>query len=318
MSKPGAHRHTVDWALHIDEWDEAISICDGAVGPNGLHSVARITSGVTDFTVDAFDELGVGEPEALRQACRGVARLVTSLASVQDEKLDEVRTGRLIRFVLHGDRGAILCFSVVPGQFLVGFTLAPVPDGVRLTAVPEVQAADETMAGLVLRLRRRLGLGSQNPGGFEPADRPSSDRSVPVVEGPVDRAEYGPIEAAVDPADLHLVAFKSPYADELVVDRLGHPLLSRFFGLTTVESRRKFYRDLARELPKTAGQAGRLVRASLDGALLRLVLDVEQGAVYCYRMSAGHYLIGVTLDQTQVATAEEKLARLALDLADLP
>jgi hypothetical protein len=309
-----AHRHTVNSALHIDEMDAALRICDEVVDVAGPQSIVRITSGVTDFAVDAFDDLPDGS-QRLRQACNKTARLVASVTTIQDGKLADVRTGQLIRVVLHGERGAVYCLSVVPGQYIVGFTIAPAPDDTDLSKVNPVHATDEAISALVGRLRNRMGLTEQNPGSFHRRGETRSDRSLPpAVAGQRDRAEFGLMEAEVDPADLHLAALMAP-GDELVVDQLGHPQLSRFFGLIGVEARRKFYAEFARDLPKTAGQLGRLVRTSVGGSLVRLVLDVEQGAVYWYRLGAGRYLMGVTLDQEQVEAADDKMARLARRLS---
>jgi hypothetical protein len=312
MSGP-AHKHTVDSALHIDELDEALRICDEAIDAAGPQSIIRITSGVTDFTVDAFDEL-LPDSQRLRDACNRTARLVASVTTIQDGRLTEARTGELIRVVLHGEQGAVYCLSVVPGQYIVGFTAAPTTEGAELSRVGSVHATDEAISALVGRLRRRMGLNEQNPGSYYRRGETRSDRSrPPAVTGRRDRPEFELIDEQVDPADLHLAALMAP-GDELVVDQLGHPHLSRFFGLIGVEARRKFYSEFARDLPRTAGHLGRLVRTSVGGSLLRLVLDVEQGAVYWYRLDAGRYLVGVTLDQEQVEAADDKMARLALQL----
>lgn len=315
MSTPGpAHKHTVYSALHIDEMDEALRICDEVVDVAGPQCIVRITSGVTDFAVDAFDELSY-ESQRLREACNKTARLVASVTTIQDGKLNDVRTGQLIRVVLHGDRGAVYCLSVVPGQFIVGFTVAASPDGAELSRVNQVHATDEAISALVGRLRERMGLTHQNPGSYQRRGETRSDRSLPpTIVGSRDRTELKLIEAEVDPADLHLSALMAP-GDELIVDQLNHPRLSRFFGLIGIEARRKFYGGFARDLPKTAGQLGRLVRTSVGGSMVRLVLDVEQGAVYWYRLGAGRYLMGVTLDQEQVKAADDKMARLAHQLS---
>jgi len=39
----------------------------------------------------------------------------------------------------------------------------------------------------------------------------------------------------------------------------------------------------------------------------------NRGALYYYRVKFGEYLVGVTLDQSRVSHADEKLAQLAVD-----
>jgi hypothetical protein len=81
--------------------------------------------------------------------------------------------------------------------------------------------------------------------------------------------------------------------------------------MMTVDARRKFYNDFAMELSNVVSTLGRLTRSSVGGRLFRLVLDVEQGAIFYYRLRVNDYLVGVTLDQDQVHVADDKMALLA-------
>jgi hypothetical protein len=42
------------------------------------------------------------------------------------------------------------------------------------------------------------------------------------------------------------------------------------------------------------------------------VLDVEQGAIYYYRIRPAEYLVGVTIIQRKVAEADRKIAEISL------
>jgi hypothetical protein len=97
----------------------------------------------------------------------------------------------------------------------------------------------------------------------------------------------------------------------LSVDYFGDEQVGPFFTLITIGSRRKFYADLALGLPHMLGPFRRLARSTVGGQLLRVTLDVEQGAVYYYQLNSADYLVGVTLDQNQVSVADEKMALLA-------
>jgi hypothetical protein len=54
------------------------------------------------------------------------------------------------------------------------------------------------------------------------------------------------------------------------------------------------------------------------GVLVRTVLDIEQGALYYYWIDRNVYLTGLTMDQSKVLVADEKLRRLANALGRLP
>lgn len=310
----------------VEEWADAIGACDAAVSPAGLHMVIRVSSGVADFALDVLDdvadriaEVGIDDgPAKVRQSCLRTARLVTSIMTQQDERLAEARSGALIRLLVQGDNGAIFCQSVVPGQFLVGYTVASTPHRIELAEAGPVHRGDQAISRLATALRKLVGLGSQNPGSYDWQGAVTVDRSgPPVVQGSAQRAEYHLLAAAVDPVDLHFVCLATRGRDDdLVLDHFGHQNLRRFHGLISIESRRKVYYDLARELPRTFGQLSRLLRGSTGGSVRRLVLDVELGAVYCYHLGPGSSLVGATLDQEQVLRTDRKLAHLAVELVE--
>jgi hypothetical protein len=303
------------------------------VKPGGPHWVAQISNGVEDFTVDVFPYPDLCPPrvldqvESLRNNCSSAARLVSIFAADHSRRLEEVRTGRLIRVVLHAEGGAIYCYSVVPDQYVVGLRLGQTPDQVPydiVSTLPEIKLADESIACLINELRQRIGLRTQNPGGFKtqkqstlsgdlskPFAMPASDTALHIEGIDSDGSLSTLCQAAVDPADLQLVSVCRGPNLKLSVDYFGHEQVGRFFTLITIDSRRKFYADLALGLPHMLGPFRRLARSTVGGQLLRVTLDVEQGAVYYYRLNSADYLVGVTLDQSQVNVADKKMALLA-------
>lgn len=54
------------------------------------------------------------------------------------------------------------------------------------------------------------------------------------------------------------------------------------------------------------------------GIFIRTILDVEQGSLSYYYIDKDVYLIGVTLDQSQVLAVDEKLRFLANEIGLLP
>lgn len=322
------------WAAqHVGaEIERVRALFAAAVDPaGGVHALIEVNSGTEDLSFDVLDapelagHLPSQDPGELRAGCRSAARLVSSFTISKEERLDEAGTGRLIRTVLHGDGGAVLCYSVVPGQYLVGFVFGPataLPDTL-LCDIPLVDAADRAMTRLVNQLRHRMELPPQDAGGWAddsalsaPADtggQTASDRAH-VYPNDTGGPEFDPLLELVDNADLHFVSRVRARNVDMTVDHFGHSELRVPTGLGTPDARRKFYLDLAQELFHAAAQQGRLVRSTVGGTLRRLVLDVEQGAVYFYRLTAGDYLVGVTLYQRQVNASDRKMSLLATRL----
>jgi hypothetical protein len=116
--------------------------------------------------------------------------------------------------------------------------------------------------------------------------------------------------------DLHYVAY---YANkELVfrVDVLNDPVLARFYGLVGAEERREAYERHGRTVDKIMGRLNTDFRTLDSGALIRLVLDVERGALYYFvvHSESERFLVGVTLDQDMVHVTDGKLQVLVDDI----
>jgi hypothetical protein len=102
--------------------------------------------------------------------------------------------------------------------------------------------------------------------------------------------------------------------DEIVflADVFEHDELSLYFaGPVTPSYRRRYYRELGEQLAEIRTRLGRVSAHMLSGRLKRVVLDVEQGAVYYFRVSSRVYLVGVTLHQPRVRTMDLRMAELA-------
>jgi hypothetical protein len=215
------------------------------------------------------------------------------------------------------------CDSVVPDQHVIAFgRTGPPPDGLPWTAATGVRTADELTSQLATDLRRRVSRRSQNPGGWETAHDPDDDidPSLVPIARPGSLRETGDVTSLladqcrkfVDPRDLHHASWWVDDRPVFTMDVFEDTKVGRFFNEgITVAQRRRYYDGLGRRLPALATQLGRTCRRTLGGRLERLVLDVESGAIYYYRVRAGQYLVGVTLDQNEVYPADEKIARLA-------
>src|SRR5262249_53963706 len=121
----------------------------------------------------------------------------------------------------------------------------------------------------------------------------------------------------VSPVDLQLVAYCRNGQVEFSVDQFDDPQLGSYFQEISVIERRQFYRDMCRQFPMIAQKFGRISMLATGGRIERLVLDVEQGALYYYRVRPGDYLVGITIDQRQVASADDKVGEMTLHCRDI-
>lgn len=320
-----------EWhASHADErFSETRDRCrDAILGGKALHYLALHTGCVTDFTVDVlndsqFTDWISGSPDSRRSVCQRAGRDLSGIVIDVDDRLEYVRTGALIRTVVQGARGSMYCNSVVPGQYLTGHCFTSTVENSPLELC-DGKVADITLAQLVTGLRKRLSLGSQNPGGwltFRPSGEDlASGKSIvvppdvcgqPHIEKKQDDQRIDVCAAEVDCRDLHYVAYCRDGEVIFSVDHLGHKRLNSFYTQINVEDRRRFYHDFCQQFPLLVGRLGRIAGPLVGSRPERVVLDVEQGALYSYRIRTAEYLVGVTINQHQVAAVDDKLARLA-------
>lgn len=312
-------------APHVDAgWDDVVEMLLTAVrGEHLLCHLGHYTDGFDDLAVDVLGGQDTDHEEHRPEDYLAAARTLSSAVSELEADLVRVRTGSLIRAVLQTGEGAAYCDAVVPDQHLVGFAKTePPPAGLPWTAARNVRAADELTSKLATGLRARVSRQSLNPGGWQTAHDPDDDVDpalVPVAR-PGSLRETGDVTSAladqcrkfVDSRDLHHVAWWVDGEPVFTIDVFDDTKVGRFFNEgITVAQRRRYYDDLCRRLPALVTQFGRICRKTLGGRLERVVLDVEQGAIYYYRVRACQFLVGVTLDQNEVASADEKVARLA-------
>lgn len=298
---------------------EAIELCERMMTQDhGVRHLSYYSSGVFHFGFDRSegDPPGEGETEAYVNAGRRLAFAVEGL----DRRLAEVSTGSLIRTVLHGESAAVFCHAVMPGEHLVAVTRSEARPGVSLPGTPVVRAADRAVAALVTAIRQHVSLSTQNPGGWlterPPGKDPAPVRSEPgatKVRGDAGHRYAGPLTDALEPSILPYVAYHRG-DDEVAVDRFDHPAAARYFGHITPQARRNFYSQWGRRFPQLAGELVQVTRKAFGGPLLRVVLDLEQGAIYYFRVRPGEHLFGVTFDQSEVAAADDRMGRLAVSV----
>jgi hypothetical protein len=241
-----------------------------------------------------------------RQLCAAFEQL--------DQDMQPAYTGALIRAVFRTDDAEIVCDPVVRSQYVVGIGYT----GDRDAYIDEASDVDRSVAGLITDLRGEVGLSSQNPGGFETetADVAPSAASPPHSSSrrPLPRPIKEACLNALNAAGLHLVAYCVDDEVAFVADVLDHAALGLYFaGAVTPDYRRAYYQSLCDRLGELRAQLNRVTAILLRGRLKRVVLDVEQGAVYYLRVSGRVHLVGVTLHQPRVHNADVRMAQLAIE-----
>ncbi|KAB1940241.1 hypothetical protein F8271_16590 [Micromonospora sp. ALFpr18c] len=293
----------------------------------GVYHVAHYTTGVLDFALDLFAHPSApppddeADPPQRREAHRRVGAQLVYRASELNRRLGELHTGALIRTVVQTRTGLVFCNSVVGNEHVVGFAAVPGADAEAVADPSRVSVVDQAAAHLATDLRRLLRQQSQNPGGW---DADPNGEPAPAVASADDFQPHrtgsttldGAVTAALHPGGLHYLSHHRMGDQAWAVDVLGHPDLDQFFNRgVTVADRRDRYQRLAGDLSLLALQVGRDLRRAVAGDVTRLVLDVEMGAVYYYRLSPDDYLVGVTLEQDSVAVADAEMATVARRLS---
>lgn len=135
---------------------------------------------------------------------------------------------------------------------------------------------------------------------------------------PIDEEVVGLCRNAVSPNDLNFVGYFVNGSCRFYLDALDNDTLNRFFRNFSRDDRRRAYEHAGRQLAWTVQRLNTYLRRLQGGILIRTVLDVEQGALYYCWLDKDVYLIGVTMDQSRVLIADEKLRLLANSIGLLP
>lgn len=313
------YRYVADYLAGRPPQDR-LECCESAVlADPGLQYVAHYSDQTCNFALDKLDRPYLAatldsRPEQVRRAILEVGDELVYRLQDFDQRLAPLQTGAVIRTVYQTLRGALFCYAVVPGEYVVAFCADSTAGGVALTQQAAVRQTDQAVAALVTELRCQLSRGGQNPGGWKPGD-PTHER----VPSPVQSAtEIGPTAIAcrdaLSVAQLHYVAWIKNREIVYAADALDIPQLSRFFPNRdiTPARRREMYERLAWLLGLVSPELSGLIEPVVGEPLQRMVLDVEGGAIYWYRRAAGEFLMGVTLDQSQVQHADDDIANLTI------
>lgn len=113
-------------------------------------------------------------------------------------------------------------------------------------------------------------------------------------------------------SSLHYVAYHARGKGLFRVDVLDHPDMAPLVGLAAPDRHREIYENYGTRLKSLMTHLDDDFDELDSGRLIRLVLDVEKGAVFVIEVHehSGRYLLGVTLDQSHVDVADRELRTL--------
>ena len=317
-------------ADHLDEEFASTStaIRNAAAKTPAVDFLAHYNRGVFSFEVDHLDdEEDLRASAGLRDRIKLLGQQFSFMMQLLDRTLQEARTGGLIRVVLHSEEGGASCGCVVPDEHVFGLvfeSLRRVAPEELITHAASVLATDRAVSDLATVLRARLRLPSANLGGRE-TESVARGGELKEPTGPPVTVRYDdadPVaerfarvaESALHPDNLQFVAYCAGGNAVTTTDYLADRHLAPRFEQISVAARREFYRRFSGDLGALALRFNQTARDALGGVLQRLVLDVEQGAIFYYRLGAGRYLVGVTIDQSRVSVADDVMAKLTKDM----
>ncbi|GLY85895.1 hypothetical protein [Actinoallomurus iriomotensis] len=303
----------------------------------GPHYLAKYDHGVYEFAVDVLDDgelfsAGSDASPDRRHFYQAAGQQLAFMMTALDQQLNDLETGRLIRMVLHAERGAMFCMSVTPKNYVLAivFGAAAALKGRTTRVLPQVglvRDADVFVSGIVDGLRDRLGIPSQNPGGWK-SPMPATD--APSPEEPANDETF---RSAVQRRSSPLSTLGGRLPDLLRPDELVYLAHCRSGDIVAEAdlldheqvvalrpahlpppAMRTLYRRTAEGFVTFTRQLSQLARQAVRGRMLRIVLDVEQGAVYYYRLGPRDYLVGVTVNQKRVSQADRRMGELVAGL----
>jgi hypothetical protein len=293
------------------EFDARLAVCTQAVNLGAVHHLAQYNYGTLDFSIDVLDQVDPASASKNTDTSRrkeDVGHLGRQLHFMMRDigaALEECDSGRLIRAKFDVGAGALLFYEVLPGEYLVGLALG----------AGSVPAADRAMAGAVGKIRGLLSLSDQNPGGFTPrngepvglapADPASFTASRAGGAGEADDVFLGLAFTELERGSLHYAARFEKSACTSSADILDDQRLRDFFTKITRERRRAVYQELGGHFHALSGSVDRALYGIVGQRTLRTVLDVEEGALYVRHRNRDEHLLGVTLVQKWVRTAND-------------
>ncbi|MER7168250.1 hypothetical protein ABT336_19550 [Micromonospora sp. NPDC000207] len=306
----------------------AVDACDDLMRevPAVVH-LARYSTGVCDFALDSAPHT-VDSTTLSAEERQLVDRDVVHVMTYLDAQLRPARSGNLLRIVLHTVRGALFVLQVRREQYLVAMVH---PEGVPAAGAEPgpsgVQAADVALSRLANRLRNATSQPALDYGGWlrfgvlADAVEHGETRTTKTPRARMWAVDSSYADLAticrdhLDPQSLHYAAVCRPGQVEATADLLDDDRLEPFADTIGPGRRRAFYGLVGQQIDVLLRMVVRAAHPALGSRVRRLVLDVEEGALYCYPVGLDRYLFAVTLAQEGIASSDERVALLSRELS---
>lgn len=119
-----------------------------------------------------------------------------------------------------------------------------------------------------------------------------------------------PSRAALHPDNLHFVGLYQRNTLLWCADIFDTPVLSPFFQRVSASARRRGYSRVVHQVNMQFRRFRQLLELVRSEDLVQLVLNVAHGAIYVRPLSAGEYLVAVTLIRSRVPETGHKAEEL--------
>ncbi|MEW9554684.1 hypothetical protein [Nonomuraea sp. NPDC050783] len=272
-------------------YDALIEACAAVFERGGIDYLAHFGNGL--FNVSLSRDLAAS-PDALSMYELSCRQLVI-LTERYDRLLQGLHMGDLMHLVVASPDRALVCCRIRPGQYLVGVSAAD-------------DQLDRRVCDAAVAVRAIYHLPDEMMGGRR--DLPLDDDPTPGI-----RLHRGgdPPEAflrLVNGQDLHYAGCFRQGGRPCAVD--AFPELGTWFSDIARETRREIIEQFGRTLRQELAHLCHALRLVMEGPVERLVLDVQEGALYVLAPAGadGGLLVGLTLDQYEVDRAERRLRRV--------
>jgi hypothetical protein len=253
-----------------------------------------------------------------------------------DLKLALVLVGSVgpVALLLYYVRPVRMTARLIMSLGLMGAGLAIAAEGFIMTTVNDAFSSDRVqdivgVASIVVGLmvlsigalyfgRERLDVPMELPA---PREEQADPTQVKIERHPAFRsATHTPVIDKIlermNMLDLQYIAYYVDGNCIMSLDLLDHPELARFHEVVEPYQRREEYGRQGKALHSLLKRLNSELNPLNTGDLIRLVLDVERGAIYYHVVTTDtdRYLVGVTLNQYKVHVADAKMALLVDDI----
>jgi hypothetical protein len=264
------------------------------------------------------------------------------LAVLKGENFNYIRTAitavvlGFAAAILYASQAGRIVFHRARAGFLLFAGLAAATHGFLLAALPDLLMREGLVQDIVGMVTLVIGLATFAVGWFYfkveaptlevetkvPAPReplPIERISFAKTPGRFDQGKHGKyFDAcwrALSPDQLHYVAYYEGTTQVFHLDVFDQ--LENFAPIeSTHAERRETYNEQGPQIIDLLAELNTKFNRLETGPLIRLVFDVEQGAIYYHMVTSSPalHVIGVTLDQAQIHTADEQIEKLCEEL----